>query len=242
MKVAQKGTLGNAPGCRARARRTWFEAFATLRRMARSDRRSADVYTRRAHSAGFPARSVWKLQELDRRHRLLRRGLDVLDLGAAPGSWALYARDRVGAGGSVTAVDLVPCPAPLAAVRERLRYVRADLTGAPLREHLNGRRFHLILSDAAPATCGNHAVDAARSAELVTAVLALACDHLRRGGNLVAKVLQGEELPDLLAAARRCFGRVLTGKPKASRGESSETFLLAFEYLAAASATANRTR
>ena len=210
--------------------------------MARSRRGGADFYSKQARASGFPARSVWKLQELDRRHRLLRGGLDVLDLGAAPGSWALYARARVGSGGTVTAVDLGPRPPALSVSDPGLRWLQADLTGAPLREMLRGRRFHLILSDAAPATCGNHALDAARSAELVTAVLALARDHLRRGGNLVAKVLQGEELPDLLAAARRCFGRVRTGKPKASRGESSETFLLAFEYLAAAPATANRTR
>ena len=200
--------------------------------MGRSRRRGADFYSRQARASGFPARSVWKLQELDRRHRLLRAGMEVLDLGAAPGSWALYARDRVGARGSVTAVDLKPRPAALGAPDARLRWLQADLTGAALRAELQGRRFHLILSDAAPATCGNHAVDAARSAELVAAVLELARGHLREGGNLVAKVLQGEELPDLLALARDCFRRVRTAKPAASRGESSETFLLAFEYFA----------
>ena len=200
--------------------------------MARGRRGGGDYYSRKARAGGFPARSVWKLQELDRRHRLLRGGMDVLDLGAAPGSWALYARDRVGAAGSVTAVDLKPRPAALGAPDARLHWLRADLTGDSLRGELRGRRFHLVLSDAAPATCGNHAVDAARSAELVAAVLELARGHLREGGNLVAKVLQGEEMPDLLALARRCFARVRTAKPAASRGESSETFLLAFEYFA----------
>ena len=204
----------------------------TLGAVGRSRRRGADFYSRQARASGFPARSVWKLRELDRRHRLLRGGMDVLDLGAAPGSWALYARDRVGAAGSVTAVDLVPRPPALGAPDPRLRWLQADLAGEMLRGELRGRRFHLVLSDAAPATCGNHAVDAARSAELVAAVLELARGHLREGGNLVAKVLQGEELPDLLALARRCFGRVRTAKPAASRGESSETFLLAFEYFA----------
>ena len=200
--------------------------------MARGRRGGADFYSRRARASGFPARSVWKLQELDRRHRLLRAGMEVLDLGAAPGSWARYARDRVGARGSVTAVDLKPRPAGLGAPDARLRWLQADLAGEQLRGELRGRHFHLVLSDAAPATCGNHAVDAARSAELVEAVLELARGHLREGGNLVAKVLQGEELPDLLALARRCFKRVRTAKPAASRGESSETFLLASEYFA----------
>jgi 23S rRNA (uridine2552-2'-O)-methyltransferase len=200
--------------------------------MAQGQRGSADFYSRKARAGGFPARSVWKLQELDRRHRLLRSGMDVLDLGAAPGSWALYARERVGASGSVTAVDLQPRPQALGAPDPRLRWLQADLTGALLRDELQGRRFHLVLSDAAPATCGNHAVDAARSAVLVAAVLDLAREHLREGGNLVAKVLQGEELPDLLRLARDCFRRVRTAKPAASRGESSETFLLAFEYFA----------
>ena len=200
--------------------------------MGFSRRGGADFYSRRARASGFPARSVWKLQELDRRHRLLRQGMHVLDLGAAPGSWSLYARDRVGADGSVTAVDLVPRPAGLGAPDARLRWLQADLTGEQLRGELRGRRFDLVLSDAAPATSGNHGVDAARSAELVEAVLDLAPDHLREGGNLVAKVLQGEELPDLLALARSRFARVRTAKPAASRGESSETFLLAFEYFA----------
>ena len=200
--------------------------------MGRSRRGGADFYSRKARAGGFPARSVWKLEELDRRHGLLRGGMDVLDLGAAPGSWALYARNRVGAAGSVTAVDLQPRPAALGAPDARLRWLQADLTGDALPAELGGRRFHLVLSDAAPATCGNHAVDAARSAELVAAVLELARGHLRQGGKLVAKVLQGEELPDLLALARDCFRRVRTAKPAASRGESSETFLLAFEYFA----------
>ena len=200
--------------------------------MGRSRRGGADFYSKKARAAGFPARSVWKLEELDRRHGLLRGGMDVLDLGAAPGSWALYARNRVGAAGSVTAVDLQPRPAALGAPDARLRWLQADLTGNALPAELGGRRFHLVLSDAAPATCGNHAVDAARSAELVAAVLELARGHLREGGKLVAKVLQGEELPDLLALARDCFRRVRTAKPAASRGESSETFLLAFEYFA----------
>ena len=195
-------------------------------------RGGADFYSKRARASGFPARSVWKLQELDRRHRLLRQGMHVLDLGAAPGSWSLYARDRVGADGSVTAVDLVPRPAGLGAPDARLRWLQADLTGEQLRGELRGRRFDLVLSDAAPATSGNHGVDAARSAELVEAVLDVARDHLREGGNLVAKVLQGEELPDLMALARSRFARVRTAKPAASRGESSETFLLAFEYFA----------
>ncbi|MCY4482372.1 MAG: RlmE family RNA methyltransferase [Spirochaetaceae bacterium] len=200
--------------------------------MARGRRGGADFYSRKARAGGFPARSVWKLEELDRRHGLLRGGMDVLDLGAAPGSWALYARNRVGAAGSVTAVDLQPRPAALGAPDARLRWLQADLTGNALPTELGGRRFHLVLSDAAPATCGNHAVDAARSAELVAAVLELARGHLREGGKLVAKVLQGEELPDLLALARDCFRRVRTAKPAASRGESSETFLLGFEYFA----------
>ena len=83
--------------------------------MGRTRRGGADFYSKQARASGFPARSVWKLEELDRRHRLLRGGMHVLDLGAAPGSWTLYARDRVGDAGSVTAVDLGPRPAALGA-------------------------------------------------------------------------------------------------------------------------------
>ena len=203
-----------------------------MARGARGARRQADHYTRAAQAQGFPARSVFKLQELDQRHRLLRGGLRVLDLGAAPGSWTRYALQRIGPGGSVTAVDLSPRPSALAAADSRLRYLQADLTGAELRAQLRGERFDLILSDAAPATSGHHGVDAACSAELVAAAIGLACEVLDEGCTLVAKLLQGEELPALIELARESFARVRTAKPRASRSVSSETFLLAFGYRA----------
>lgn len=198
--------------------------------MNSTSRSSSDHYTRKAKQQGFPARSVWKLIEIDQRYRLLRRGIDVLDLGSAPGSWALYAHRQVGSRGSVTAVDTVPKPSSLNSLGGHFTYLQSDLTSRHFRSQLSGQNFDLILSDAAPSTCGNHTVDAARSAELVDAVLSIASKHLRRQANLVVKILQGDELYDLLSLARNYFSKVQTFKPKASRGKSSETFLLAFGY------------
>jgi 23S rRNA (uridine2552-2'-O)-methyltransferase len=183
-----------------------------------------DHYFQRARQEGFAARSVYKLEEIDRRHRLLRPGGRVLDLGSAPGSWLQYAARRVGPAGRVVGVDLQPIRISLLA---QVRLIEGDAFELTPDALLAGDPpFDLVLSDMAPSTSGIKSADAARSAELVLRALALCQTVLRPGGALLAKVFQGARLPELRQAFAQTFGPVSVEKPKASRSESVEVFLL----------------
>jgi 23S rRNA (uridine2552-2'-O)-methyltransferase len=183
-----------------------------------------DHYATRARREGFAARSAYKLEEIDRRRRLLRPGQRVLDLGCAPGSWLQYAARRVGPSGQVLGVDLEPVGL---ALPPQVRVITADVLALSGEELLGeGPPFDLVLSDMAPRTSGIKGADAARSAGLARRALALAASLLRPGGALLVKVFQGAELPALRKEFAAAFERVSLEKPKASRAESVEVFLL----------------
>ena len=181
-----------------------------------------DAFFRKARGAGFAARSVYKLEEIDRKLRLLRAGDRVLDLGCRPGSWLQYARKAVGEGGAVVGIDRDPLPQPIPGAR----VLRADLmtvTDADLLGEL--KAFDVVLSDMAPNTTGIRATDQARSAALVEEALARAERLLAPGGAFVAKIFQG---PDVEAIRKRMaarFSDVRTLKPAGSRAESAEIYL-----------------
>jgi 23S rRNA (uridine2552-2'-O)-methyltransferase len=183
-----------------------------------------DHYFQKAKREGYAARSAYKLEEIDRRQRLLRRGQRVLDLGCAPGSWLQYAAERVGAEGRVLGVDLQPVTARLP---PQARAMEADaFQVAPEALLEDGMLFDGVLSDLAPKTTGIPSADAARSAELVLRALELARRTVKPGGFLLAKAFQGARLAELRAAFGAAFERVSIEKPKASRAESVEIFLL----------------
>lgn len=183
-----------------------------------------DHYFHQARKDGFAARSVYKLEEMDKKHRLLKKGQRVLDLGCAPGSWTQYAAARVGESGLVVgvdlqAVDIAPGPG--------VRLLRADaFTLDPLSLLVDGQPFDVLLSDMAPKTTGIKSADALRSVELVLHALELARTVLRPGGTFVAKVFQGAQLPQLRKTLAGEFQKVSVVKPKATRSESVEVFLL----------------
>lgn len=183
-----------------------------------------DEYYQRAKREGFAARSVYKLEEIDRRCRLLRAGARVLDLGAAPGSWLQYAAGRCGREGGVVGLDLEPITAPLPGWVTTIRGDLYQVTAEELME--GGGPFDLLLSDAAPKTTGIPSGDAARSAALVEQVLQLSGEVLAPGGALLAKLYQGGQLPELRRSFSLAFNKVTLEKPKASRAESVEVFLL----------------
>ena len=192
-------------------------------------RRGPDHFSRQARRTGYPARSVFKLVEIDRRFAVLRPGDSVLDLGAAPGSWSLYCLKRVGPRGSVTAIDRVPLPDTLrqAMLNQPLEYYQADITvEMELASLLAERTFRAVLSDAAPNTTGNALVDGTRSHKLVDAVCGIAGRHLAPGGVMIAKLLQAEDLSALLDHWRPEFASLRTAKPAASRVESREVFIV----------------
>ena len=187
---------------------------------------SRDHYFEKAKADNYPARSVYKLKELDKRFKFLRAGQRVLDLGAAPGSWSMYAAQRVGPRGRVTAVDLNPPAREIPGVDWLLGDVTELEAGDLIRE---GERFDLLLSDLAPKTTGHKGVDAARSMELCTAAFNLAEQVLSAKGAAVVKVFMGPDFQELTAMVKGSFRRTRIAKPKASLKQSRETYLLAWE-------------
>ncbi|MDP7112629.1 MAG: RlmE family RNA methyltransferase [Myxococcota bacterium] len=196
--------------------------------MGRGNPYVGDARTKEARKRGYPARSVFKLEELDRRFRLLRRGATVLDLGCAPGSWSLFASRRVGPGGTVLGIDLQVCRIGGPA---QLRLVQGDgtaLDGERLAAWTAGRcpPFDLLLSDMAPQTIGIRAADHAASVELCEGALAVARTWLRPGGAMAVKAFEGPELKRFELEMRTSFGSVKRLKPKGTRARSVELFLV----------------
>ncbi|MBS2017339.1 MAG: RlmE family RNA methyltransferase [Deltaproteobacteria bacterium] len=183
----------------------------------------ADRFTVAAKKQGFPARSVFKLEEIDRRLRLLKQGMHVLDLGATPGSWMLYASQRVGGNGRVLAVDLDPIgvPTPPNAI-----FVQGDalsLTNEALSEHAP---YDVVLSDMAPRTTGNRLGDQTRSFELFMRALAVAEKLCKPGGSFVGKIFMGEDFPHAKKAVKRIFEEERALRPEGVRANSYELFLV----------------
>jgi 23S rRNA (uridine2552-2'-O)-methyltransferase len=185
-----------------------------------------DPYTARAHREGFAARSVYKLEEIDRRCKLLRPGLRVLDLGAAPGSWTQWMSARIGPQGRIVAVDLTPLGVTVPAT---VKAIELDVLLAPLEAFEALGPFDLLVSDMAPHTTGVRDADAALSAELVDRAMAIGDRALRPGGNLVAKIFQGSDFEAVRGRMRERFATVKVMKPEASRRESVEIFLVGLD-------------
>ncbi|MGH8229197.1 MAG: RlmE family RNA methyltransferase [Steroidobacteraceae bacterium] len=185
-----------------------------------------DPFVRRARAEGWRSRAVFKLEEIDRREKLLRPGQVCIDLGAAPGAWSQYAVRRVGRSGRVVAADLLDMPA-LAGVEFVQGDFREEATVAALLERLAGRAVDVLLSDMAPNLSGIDAVDQPRSAYLAELALELAGRVLKREGCALIKLFQGAGFQELTGAARRQFAKVKLLKPGASRARSPELYLLA---------------
>ncbi len=183
----------------------------------------ADARTRAAKARGYPARSVFKLEEIDRRLSLLRSGQRVLDLGAAPGSWSLYASQRVGPAGRVLAVDLQELRQTFPDTVRVLQGDALDLANEALAEFAP---YDLVLSDMAPNTSGNKVRDQARSAELFRRALAVAEALGRPGSSFVGKLFMSDEFQDVRAALARAYERVQVIRPSGTRAQSSELFLV----------------
>jgi 23S rRNA (uridine2552-2'-O)-methyltransferase len=189
-----------------------------------------DHYTDKAKKAGYEARSVYKLQAIQDRFSVIRAGDRVLDIGAAPGSWTQFAIQAVGENGSVVAVDLAPLA--ISAPAGVLTYIEGDLHQDAVQDAVAAAGpFDVILSDAAPATTGNRTVDTTRSAAIVELVVHLAGSWLKEGGNLVAKIFQGGDEVAILQGLRSSFESARAFKPKASRKESFETYLIGLAKL-----------
>jgi 23S rRNA (uridine2552-2'-O)-methyltransferase len=186
----------------------------------------ADSYVQRAHKEGFRSRAFFKLEELDVAERLLRPGMVVVDLGAAPGGWSQYSAKVLNGKGFIVAMDLLPMD-PIPGVE----FIQGDFREpGPLGElHtlLAGRQVDLVMSDMAPNMSGIDAVDQPRALYLAELALEFAREVLRPGGALLVKMFQGAGFDEYLRTVRREFAKVRMKKPPASRARSAEMYLLA---------------
>jgi 23S rRNA (uridine2552-2'-O)-methyltransferase len=189
-----------------------------------------DYYWRRSKEEGYPARSVFKLREIQERYKPLRPGSRVLDLGASPGSWSIWLLDMLAGAGSVTGVDLNPPDGKLLA-RKNYRFFQGDFTAETVRAQIReAGPFDAVVSDAAPQTSGNRTRDTSRSAEIARAVIDICAASLAPGGSCVLKIFQGGEEREVLGLMRTLFGSARAYKPRASRSESMETYFIGIGF------------
>ena len=193
-----------------------------------------DYWQLKARKEGYPARSVYKLKEMDEKFGLLKPPkadlpLRVLDLGAAPGSWSLYVLRKM-PGVMLVSADLSPLSRQYDGGlfdKSGFHFIQGDITDDTIRDLIIAHRsYNLIISDAAPPTTGNRFIDTSRSLELAETVLSYAENALSESGNLVIKVFQGGDSPDLLKRMRVLFKTAKSYKPESCRSESFEVYYL----------------
>lgn len=188
-----------------------------------------DVYVKRCRQDGYRSRASYKLIEINDKDKLLKPGMKVVDLGAAPGGWSQIAGRLIGDRGTVVASDILEM-APLPGVT----FVQGDFTEDAVYQEIlkaiGDERADLVISDMAPNMSGNSAVDQPQSMYLVELALDMASQVLRPGGNYLVKVFQGEGFDEYLKAMRGMFASVVTRKPDASRARSREVYLLGRQF------------
>jgi 23S rRNA (uridine2552-2'-O)-methyltransferase len=192
-------------------------------------RQERDIYVEQATRAGWRSRAVFKLEQIQAKEHLLKSGVVCVDLGAAPGSWSQLAARLVGSTGRVIAVDLLPME-PIPGVD----FIEGDFTSpqtlAALRKLIGNEPVDLVMSDMAPNISGNRAIDQPRTLALLDEALAFAREVLRPGGDLLTKAFQGEGIDGFTRELKGHFKVVKTLKPRASRPESREIYLLARSF------------
>jgi len=182
-----------------------------------------DRFTVAAKQAGFPARSVFKLEEIDKRTRILRPGMNVLDLGAAPGSWSMYAAERIGRNGRLLAMDLNPLGCELPANATFMQGDALSLDNAALSTFAP---YDVVLSDMAPKTTGNRLGDQTRSFELFMRALEVAAALLKPGGHFCGKIFMSNDLPEARKTVKKYFAEERLIRPESVRSVSYELFCL----------------
>lgn len=185
-----------------------------------------DPYVKRAQREGFRSRAVFKLEEIQQKDRILRQGITIVDLGAAPGGWSQYAVKQLSGNARIVALDILPME-PLPGVE----FIQGDFREQEVLDRLlaatRGTPVDLVMSDMAPNISGMEAVDIPRSMYLAELAVELADRVLGPGGDFLCKAFQGEGFDEVLAGLRSRYDKVLIRKPKASRPRSREVYLLA---------------
>ena len=195
-------------------------------------RKVNDFYSKKAKKEKYPARSIYKLEEAQKKYKFIHRGDSVLDLGCYPRSWSIYASEIVGPGGIVVGVDLQQADCSAKEDGGQIHWLCQDITKPELIPLVRKIRpaFRVLVSDLAPQTSGNRWVDAQKSLDLVNMTLSLAELLLLNKGHYICKVFQGEDFPAFVQEVRKRFTMVKVIKPKSSRVESREVFVLGMKY------------
>ena len=196
-------------------------------------RKVQDHYFKKAKKEKYPARSVYKLEEAQKKHRFIKSGDTVLDFGFYPGSWSIYAARVVGPQGLVIGVDLQDAKKISIANAAEIMWLCDDIMSDDIVEKMQEIRktFSVVLSDMAPRTSGNKWVDQQQSLSLVRRVLELSASLLKKDGNFYVKVFEGEDFKEFVDSVRKSFKTVKIVKPKSSRSESREVFVLGMGFL-----------
>ncbi len=185
----------------------------------------SDFWTKKAFSEGYPARSVYKLKEMNEKFSLFSKNSRVLDLGAAPGSWTVFLLRELSESGKVVAVDLKELSKNVSA--KNLAFFQGNMYNDDVQKSVKELGpYDAVLCDAAPATTGNKLIDTARSAELVEGAIHYAQTMLAEGGNCAIKVFQGGDQQSLMKKMKALFTTAKTFKPVACRSESFETYFI----------------
>ncbi len=185
-----------------------------------------DEYVKLAKAQGYRSRAVFKLSEIQEKDSLIKAGMNIVDLGAAPGGWSQYAKQRLGKGNKLVALDILPMDAI-----EGVDFIQGDFLEQAVIDQLvavlDDLPVHLVLSDMAPNMSGNKAVDQPRSMYLCELALDTAKSILAKNGGFLVKVFQGEGFEDFHREVQNHFTKVVIRKPKASRPRSNEVYILA---------------
>ena len=184
-----------------------------------------DIYVQRAKDEGWRSRAVYKLLEINEKDRLIKPGMTVLDLGAAPGGWSQMAAKLVGDHGLVIASDILEMD-PIPGVRFLQGDFRDESVYQQLLEMIGNRPLDLVICDMAPNMSGMNAVDQPRAMYLAELALDMVKQVLKKNGDFLVKVFQGEGLPEYRKDMQQSFGKLITRKPEASRARSKEVYLL----------------
>lgn len=185
-----------------------------------------DKYFHRAKERNLRARSAFKLDDIQKKFRLVKKGQVLADLGAAPGSWSQVVSNWIGRGGKIFALDLQEID-PIA---DNVALFKVDITDEVALEKCGIRKVDGVLADLAPKTTGQHDIDAYHSAELNQAVLNFAQNHLKNKGYVITKIFQGEEFQEVVARAKKMFKQVKCFKPPACRDRSRETYIVCMGF------------
>ena len=185
-----------------------------------------DEYVKMAQVQGYRSRAVFKLSEIQEKDQIIKAGMNIVDLGAAPGGWSQYAQQRLGKGNKLIALDILPMDAIDGVV-----FIQGDFCEQAVMDQLfnilNGLSIHLVMSDMAPNMSGNKAVDQPRSLYLCELALDTAKSILAKNGCFLVKVFQGAGFEDFHRDVQQSFAKVVIRKPKASRPRSNEVYILA---------------